>query len=96
LREYRVNRCIHEVAYNILKHIATEGPENITSICRAANLPADRGIRIVNALIKFGLLTSYIAFNNKPRKFYILTERGYEYIGIYEHLKELFNPFNIA
>lgn len=97
MRENRANRCTHEIVYELLKNMASEEPKNITSLCRAVNLPVDRGIKVINVLMKSGLVASYTITSNskvgKLSRYYIVTEVGYEYIGIYERLKELFNPF---
>lgn len=86
----RTNRCVHEIVYSIMKAISVEGPKNITSLCRVSNVPVDRGIKIVSLLIKYGLLASYEYEGNR---YYMITEIGYDYLGTYKHLKEIFDPF---
>lgn len=49
----------------MLEAIFTEGPKNITSLCRVSNVPVDRGTRIVNLLINSGILASYEYEGNK-------------------------------
>ncbi|MGB9758763.1 MAG: winged helix-turn-helix domain-containing protein [Thermoproteota archaeon] len=85
----RTNRCLHEIVYEMLEAIAREGPKNVTSLCRIANIPVDRGKIIVNLLVKSGILASYEYERNR---YYIVTENGYDYLGTYKHLKEIFDP----
>ncbi|MGC9201856.1 MAG: hypothetical protein ACP5HX_04270 [Thermoproteota archaeon] len=73
----------------MLEAIAREGPKNVTSLCRIANIPVDRGKIIVNLLVKSGILASYEYERNR---YYIVTENGYDYLGTYKHLKEIFDP----
>ncbi|MEM0172163.1 MAG: winged helix-turn-helix domain-containing protein [Thermoproteota archaeon] len=88
--EKRANRCIHEIVYKMLEAISIEGPKNITSLCEVANIPVDRGLAIVNTLTKYGILANYEYEGNR---YYVITEIGYDYLGTYKHLKEIFDPF---
>lgn len=90
MKEDRTNRCLHEVIYSMLVAISTEGPKNITSLCRIANIPVDRGKTVINLLMRSGILASY---EYEKNRYYIVTEIGYDYLGTYKHLKEIFDPF---
>jgi predicted transcriptional regulator len=57
----------------------------ITDLCIAGNLPVDRGRVMVGNLMKFGLI---IEIGVEGEKEYGLTDRGYEWLGLYNLLKK--------
>ncbi len=62
----------------------------ITEICMRARLPVDRGKRMAHLLLKYGLLIELRESQggrDRGRK-YMITPRGYEWLGIYERLEE--------
>jgi len=78
------NRCRHDIVKSMLEACREE--MCVTEICRRAGLPVDRGRRIVNQLLRYGLL---IELQEGGRKRYKITPRGYEWLGIYERLEEV-------
>ena len=82
MRRYR---CWHDVIESVLEALLT-GEKSITELCLYANVPVDRGRRLINYLISCGLVFRY---EENGRIYYKITERGYEWLGIYRKLKEL-------
>jgi predicted transcriptional regulator len=79
-------RCIYDIVYDILLSMLTTHRGTKTRICRASNLPLDRCERVLELIKELGLAYST---NIGGREVYQLTDRGYQYIGVYEALIEL-------
>ncbi len=88
---FRKYRCYHDIIYDILKVLATEGPQNITKLCMYTRIPVDRGSKILSLLERSGLVVSYTRVDGV--RVYEITSRGYEYIAIYEELLKLIQLF---
>jgi len=58
----------------------------ITEVCMKANLPVDRGNKLLRMLTDKGLAYS---FKEGKRRKYFVTDLGYEYMGIFLKLKEI-------
>lgn len=82
----RRGRCVHDVIYDVLSTLK-EGPVRLTPLCTAANLPVDRGLKLLSALEECGLV---ISKEEKGRRVYTLSELGYAYIALYEELSKVF------
>ena len=82
MRKYR---CYHDIIESILRAIS-EGESKITRICLKAHIPMDRCKRILNILEHYGLIMKYSV---GATTYYIILDRGYEWLGTYEHLKTL-------
>ncbi|RLF17296.1 MAG: hypothetical protein DRJ66_01160 [Thermoprotei archaeon] len=82
MRRYR---CWHDVIESLLKALLT-GEKRITELCLHANIPVDRGRRLIEYLIRCGLIFKY---EKDGRIYYRITEKGYEWLGIYRKLKEI-------
>ncbi len=78
-----MNRCHHDIINELLVALATE-PRKITELCATVNVPVDRGKDVVKNLARFGLLFETIGRDEVE---YRITDRGYEWIGLYKHLK---------
>ena len=79
-----MNRCRHDILNDMLRELVIE-PRKITELCAAGNVPVDRGKGIVKDLEKFGLLLKTEGIEGIEYK---LTDRGYEWIGLYKLLKK--------
>lgn len=82
----RRKRCIHDVVYDVLSALR-EGPAKLTPLCTLANLPVDRGLRLLSVLEECGLVTSR---EERGRRVYLLSELGYVYVSLYEELSKAF------
>ncbi len=82
MRKYR---CWHDIIESILKSLV-KGDVGITELCLQAKIPVDRGKVIINYLLKHGLIVKY---STDRTVYYRITERGYEWLGAYQYLKEL-------
>jgi len=82
-----VKRCIHDTVYDLLKSIQRSSKPIKSRICRASNLPLDRCEKILVLMESYGLICRYFS---EGRGIYEITERGYQYMGIYEKLLEAF------
>ncbi len=81
------NRCRHDIVRSVLE--ACKDDARITEVCRRAGLPVDRGRRIVDLLLRYGLL---VELREGRERRYRITPRGYEWLGIYERLEEVLPP----
>lgn len=81
----RRNRCLHDIVYDVLSQLR-EGPKRLTPLCTAANLPVDRGLKLLSALGECGLIVSR---EERGRRVYMLSELGYVYISLYEELSRI-------
>ncbi len=97
MREYRcivlMSRCIHSVIYDLLVSIQNTKRPIKSRICRSSNLPLDRCGKILGFLESNGFIYRYF---DEGRWIYEITERGYEYIGIYEKLLELIPTYTYS
>lgn len=84
---FMMKRCIHDVVYDILLSITNAGRPLKSRVCLASNLPLDRCERLLKVMEEYGLIYSRII---EGRRVYVLTERGYQYMGIYESLRDIF------
>lgn len=82
-----VKRCVHDVVYDLLKSIQEALRPIKSRICRASNLPLDRCEKVLELMESCGLIYSYFS---EGRRIYEITERGYQYMGVYEKLLEAF------
>ncbi len=82
----KLYRCIHDIVYDILEVVADSIYIGKTRLCSYANLPLDRCSEILDLLMEYGFI---IVEEHSGRNVYSLTERGYEYIGLYRKLHEL-------
>ena len=82
MRRYR---CRHDIIAAILGK-AIEGPSKISHLAQAANLPLDRARPLVEDLVRRGLL-----IYNPATRSYEATELGYEWLAIYEKLREVYD-----
>ena len=82
MRKYR---CLHDIIESLLEALLL-GEKGITELCLSANIPVDRGRRIIEYLINYGLIFKY---EKDGKVYYKIGERGYEWLGIYRKLKEL-------
>jgi len=82
----RTYRCIHGIVYDILCILSTEYRLGKTKLCSSANLPLDRCSKLLLLLAEKGLIYERSADRTR---FYEITEKGYEYIALYEHLNSL-------
>ncbi len=78
-----MNRCHHDIINELLVTLVTE-PRKITELCAAVNIPVDRGKDVIRNLERFGLLFEMVGDGEVE---YRITDRGYEWIGLYKHLK---------
>jgi predicted transcriptional regulator len=78
----RVYRCSHDIIFDILRALREKGSSPITSLCLKARVPVDRGIKTLSHLETMGLVSSHM----EKRKQYFITERGYEYVFLYEEV----------
>jgi len=81
----RKYRCYHDIVESILKAIS-EGESRITRICLRSNIPMDRCKKFLNILEFYGLITKYSV---GATTYYVILDRGYEWLGTYEYLKIL-------
>lgn len=79
-----MNRCRHDVILDVLTSL-NPNPKRITEICSSGNLPVDRGKVLLKNLEEFGIL---IQTEEDGERMYRLTNRGYEWIGLYKLLKK--------
>lgn len=77
-------RCRHDIINDMLSALMAE-PRRITELCSIGNVPVDRGKDIVKYMEKFGIL---FETTENGEKEYRLTDRGYEWIGLFKHLKK--------
>ncbi|MEM0135690.1 MAG: hypothetical protein QXU18_10795 [Thermoplasmatales archaeon] len=80
-----MNRCRHDIVDNLLNALSIE-PKKITSLCISGGIPVDRGKEIMSNLEKFGLV---VQVDYEGEKEYKLTDRGYEWIGLYKLLRRV-------
>ena len=78
-------RCWHDIVESMLSALL-KGDRGITELCLMARVPVDRGKRIVSHLASYGLLVEYVVGG---KTYYRITERGYEWLGVYQYLKSL-------
>jgi len=81
-------RCIHDIVYDLLSTLAGESGVVKTKLCTTANMPIDRCNEVLRILETYGLVTG---FRRNRETVYVLTDRGYAYIGLYEQLNHLLN-----
>ena len=81
-------RCIHDIIYDLLKTLSGNEYVVKTRLCSSANLPLDRCNALLHVLESSGLITGIPKGN---RVVYVLTDKGYAYIGLYEQLSHLLN-----
>ncbi len=83
----RNKRCRHDVIADVLE-LLVKSPEGvrITELCRMANLPVDRGLKLMQELADLGLV--YVVNEGKSRVF-IIADSGYVYLGLYRELQRL-------
>ncbi len=86
----RKYRCYHDIIYDVLRILASEGPMNITRLCTSVKIPVDRGLKLMSVLEKAGLVIIQLA---EKSKLYAITSRGYQYMAIYEELTKILDPF---
>ncbi len=80
-----MNRCRHDIIDGMLRALSID-PKRVTDLCSASNVPVDRGILILSKMEEFGLL---FKVEEEGGSTYKLTDRGYEWIGLYKHLKKV-------
>lgn len=80
------NRCRHDVVRAMLE--AAKEKKSITDLCTSAGLPVDRGRRLVNLLLRYGLLVE-MGRGEKGSGRYVITPRGYKWLSIYDKLEEV-------
>ena len=80
-----MNRCRHDIIDDMLKALSIDA-KRVTDLCFASNVPVDRGILILSKMEEFGLL---FKIEEKGESTYKLTDHGYEWIGLYKHLKKV-------
>lgn len=80
-------RCRHDVIADVLE-LLKKNPNGmrITELCTMANLPVDRGLKLLQELTDIGLI--YVVTDGKSKVFRI-TESGYVYLGLYRELQRL-------
>jgi len=81
----RKKRNIYDICADVLKVIKALGSASITKISYGAELPVDRAKKIINILVKAGLVEKIVKNN---RVFYIVTERGIGYLETYFRLRQ--------
>jgi len=82
-----LRRCKYDIIADMLKALSTNFRGlRITELCRIANIPVDRGLRIVKLLEGKGLV--YEEPLNSARVFKI-SDLGYAYLSLYESLVSL-------
>ncbi len=79
-----LNRCRHDIIESFLKTLQG-GPKRITEMCSAANLPVDRGKNLIRRMERFGLVYETAVGRGVE---YLITKRGYEWLGLYRLLKK--------
>jgi predicted transcriptional regulator len=79
-----MNRCRHDVTNDLLRALSAE-PRRITALCSVGNLPVDRGKELILDLEKFGMI--YETEGEEGTE-YRITDRGYEWVGLYKLLKK--------
>ena len=82
----RIKRCIYDIIYDLLSTLRDEQPQLKTPLCTASNLPLDRCSKLLGILLRYGLISEVILDNSR---YYILSENGYIYLGIYEEMNRL-------
>ena len=80
-----MNRCRHDIIASILESVAGE-PLRLSRIALESNLPYDRAKHIVTDLVNNGLL-----IYDPETKMYTPTELGYQWLGIYRELENLYD-----
>ncbi len=82
-----MRRCFYDVVADILEALSkrVEGLR-VTELCRVANLPVDRGLKVLEVLERYGLI--YVV-PERGRKVYRIGEAGYSFLAIYEELVNL-------
>ena len=78
-------RCWHDIVESVLNALL-EGDKGITELCLIAKVPVDRGKNVVNHLVSYGLIVEYAVGR---RRYYRITERGYEWLGVYRYLRSI-------
>jgi predicted transcriptional regulator len=76
---------------SIANDFGTEGV-NITQLLRKANLSYNRLVDLSRSLISSGLLEEK---NIDGKRLYIITDKGREYLAIYQRFKEFTNSFGL-
>jgi len=79
-------RCIHDIVYDVLDTLRSEVYVIKTRLCTAASLPLDRCSELLTVLETSGLVLS---LKRGRRTLYVLTDRGYAYLGLYEQLSSI-------
>ncbi|MEB3772218.1 MAG: hypothetical protein GSR82_00900 [Desulfurococcales archaeon] len=82
-----MNRCRHDIIASILESVAEE-PLRLSRIALESNLPYDRAKRIVTDLVNHGLL-----IYDPETRTYTPTELGYQWLGIYRELENLYSRY---
>ncbi|MCD6348988.1 MAG: hypothetical protein J7L91_05110 [Candidatus Korarchaeota archaeon] len=78
-------RCRHDIIETILEAVR-DGRRGLTEICTYAGIPVDRGKKIMELLVRYGLLVSIW---EKRREIFEITPKGYEWLGIYRSLESM-------
>ncbi len=78
-------RCWHDIVESLLEALVT-GEKGITELCAVANISVDRGKELVEWLVKYGLIAELVV---EGRRYYKITARGYEWLGVYRYLKTM-------
>jgi len=82
-----LRRCRYDVIADVLRALSTNFRGlRITELCRIANLPVDRGLRILEFLKERGLI--YEKPMNSVRV-YRISDLGYAYLSLYDNLTSL-------
>lgn len=82
-----MRRCRYDVIADVLRALSTNFRGlRITELCRIANLPVDRGLRILEFLKERGLI--YEKPMNSVRV-YRISDLGYAYLSLYDNLTSL-------
>ena len=82
-----MRRCRYDVIADVLRALSMNFRGlRITELCRLANLPVDRGLRILEFLKERGLV--YEEPMNSVRV-YRISDLGYAYLSLYENLTSM-------
>jgi len=81
----RRKRSIYDIYADVLKVIRALRSASITKISYGAELPVDRAKKVVDILVKAGLVRKIVKGN---RVFYVVTEKGLGYLEAYFKLRE--------
>ena len=80
-----MNRCKHDIINDMLGVLSTDS-RRITELCMSGNVPVDRGKEIIATLEKYGLL---IHSGESGEIVYRITDRGYEWLGLYRMIRKV-------